>query len=86
MQDEIFFHSPNFLNLSFITVDPNAKDRYEVTPLHLAAEYGSTKCIKRLLEAGANINAKTRYLKDYQQLQLKQKVGSGGMYCLLLLG
>ena len=49
---------------ALFSADPNAKDRYEVTPLHLAAEKGCELCAKRLIDAGANINAKTRYPKD----------------------
>jgi ankyrin repeat protein len=42
--------------LLFIGADPNAKDDYHRTPLIVAAAWGSTNCVRVLLEAGADIN------------------------------
>lgn len=39
----------------------DAKDRYDVTPLHLAAEKGSVRSIQLLLEAGADCTATTKH-------------------------
>ncbi len=40
-------------------VDVNARDKFGVTPLHFAAEKNNERLIKELLNAGANVNAKT---------------------------
>ena len=39
-------------------VDPNTQDKYEQTPLHLAALNGHTQLSRLLLEQGAEVNAK----------------------------
>ncbi|XP_050396463.1 serine/threonine-protein phosphatase 6 regulatory ankyrin repeat subunit B [Patella vulgata] len=41
----------------------NAKDRFDVTAVHIAAENGSLKCLQVLLEAGADTNIATKYSK-----------------------
>ncbi|KAL8570362.1 hypothetical protein ACOMHN_035780 [Nucella lapillus] len=38
----------------------NALDRYSVTPAHLASDVGAFKCLKKLIEHGADVNAKTQ--------------------------
>ena len=40
--------------------DPNVRDRYGNTALHLATRYGHTDCLKTLLQAGAFVNATDR--------------------------
>ncbi|MDA7653501.1 ankyrin repeat domain-containing protein, partial [bacterium] len=38
--------------------DVNAKDKYEWTPLHIAAYYGHEEIVELLIRAGADVNAK----------------------------
>ena len=38
--------------------DVNAKDKYGMTPLHMAAEYGHKEIVELLFTNGANVNAK----------------------------
>uniref|UniRef100_T1IID4 Uncharacterized protein n=1 Tax=Strigamia maritima TaxID=126957 RepID=T1IID4_STRMM len=43
--------------------DLHAKDRFDVTAVHLAAEKGHKECLHLLLESGADSNASTKYSK-----------------------
>jgi len=42
-----------------LQADPNAADRADVTPLHFAADAGRDDAVRRLLAAGARINARS---------------------------
>ncbi|XP_071090734.1 ankyrin repeat and SOCS box protein 7-like [Haliotis cracherodii] len=43
--------------------DVNAKDRFDVTAVHMAAEKGHLECLQHLLEGGADCNVSTKYSK-----------------------
>jgi ankyrin repeat protein len=45
------------------TANVNAKDRFDVTPLHTAAELGHEECLALLLKGGADCNISTKYSK-----------------------
>jgi hypothetical protein len=62
----LFFLTDDQLVFFIPAVDPNVKDRYDVTPLHLASETGHVSCLKRLLDARADRNPRTRSMKDSQ--------------------
>ncbi|OWF45349.1 ankyrin repeat, PH and SEC7 domain containing protein secG-like [Mizuhopecten yessoensis] len=44
--------------------DINAKDRFDVTALHMAAEMGHRECLQKLLDAEALCNVGTKYSKQ----------------------
>ena len=46
-----------------LTADLDAKDRFDVTAVHMAAEYGHVHCLKLLLDAGAACITGTKYSK-----------------------
>ena len=46
-----------------LTADVNAKDRFDVTALHVAAEMGHVDCMKLLLDGNADCNIATKYSK-----------------------
>ena len=46
-----------------ISADVNAKDRFDVTALHVAAEMGHFDCMKMLLDGCADCNIATKYSK-----------------------
>ena len=45
------------------TAEIDACDRYDITPLHMAAEGGYYECLRFLLDAGANCNVATKYAR-----------------------
>ena len=49
--------------IHYFTADIDACDRYDITPVHMAAEGGFYECLKLLLEAGANCNTSTKYAR-----------------------
>ena len=46
-----------------VSADVNARDRFDVTALHIAAEKGHIDCMKLLLEGNADCNIATKYSK-----------------------
>lgn len=70
--------------------DPNAKDDWRRTPLHMAAAYGRASVARLLIEKGADINAadawgktplmvaaKNRYAEIVEMLELVAKPQAG---------
>ena len=49
--------------LCFLSADVDACDRYDITPLHMAAEGGHFECLQLLLDAGANCNVPTKFAR-----------------------
>lgn len=76
---QLFYQSENYMTpLHFATTkgfpllvklfiskgaNVNAKDRFDVTPLHTAAELGHEECLAQLLDGGADCNISTKYSK-----------------------
>jgi len=63
LRDEISTHI-----LLKLGANPNVADHDGLTPLHWAAFTGSKKCIKGLLEAGADIRAKDKNLRTAEEI------------------
>ena len=58
-----------------VGTDPNVADYDGWTPLMYAAEGGCKKCVRLLIEAGADINYHDAYTDPSSALQLAQKNG-----------
>lgn len=59
--------------LNFSRVDVNAKNRFNVTPLHIAAEEGCSVFVATLLERGADVSV--RNMLQYTPMCLAAKMG-----------
>lgn len=60
---QMYVHCKSLLELNFHSpdgADVNMADNHGASALHLASEEGSTDCVRLLLKAKANVNAKKR--------------------------
>ena len=53
--------------MNSFTAEIDACDRYDITPLHMAAEGGYYECLRLLLDAGANCSIASKYARYTSQ-------------------
>ena len=86
---ERFGHVEAILNHEFsaeMLGNVSSRDGYGETPLHIAARQGHVQIVKILLEANADINAKSRYSGDMTPIHLAISNGHTEVVEMLLNG
>ncbi|KAL8566978.1 hypothetical protein ACOMHN_059778 [Nucella lapillus] len=62
------------------SANPNAPDKFCVTPLHRAARQGSERCLQLLLDHGADVNARVKPFESVEGQTCKFEVGSTALH------